>query len=64
MPSGAEGGTMPGLSERFFNRLPVRRLDTDGPLHLLDPQEIRRLRLIQNAVMAVAAAFSVLGFLA
>src|SRR6516162_7286167 len=55
---------MAGLSERFFNRLPVRRLSTDGQLHLLDPQEIRRLRLIQNTVMAIAAAFSVIGFLA
>jgi hypothetical protein len=55
---------MTGLSRRFFDRLPVRRLSTDGQLHLLDRQEIRRLRLIQNAVMAVAATFSVLGFLA
>jgi hypothetical protein len=55
---------MTGLAERFFNRLPVRRLSTDGPLHLLDGQEIRRLRLIQNSVMAIAATFSVLGFLA
>src|SRR5262249_20006620 len=55
---------MTGLSERFFNRLPVRRLSTDGQLHLLDPQEIRRLRLIQNTVMAIAATFSVFGFLA
>ena len=55
---------MTGLSERFFNRLPVRRLSTDGQLHLLDRQEIRRLRLIQNMVMAIAATFSVLGFLA
>jgi len=55
---------MPGLSDRFFNRLPVRRLSTDGQLHLLDRQEIRRLRLIQNTVMAIAATFSVLGFLA
>ena len=55
---------MPGLFGRFFNRLPVRRPNTDGPLHLLDPQEIRRLRLIQNTVMTIAAAFSVLGFLA
>jgi hypothetical protein len=55
---------MTGLSERFFNRLPVRRLSTDGQLHLLDRQEIRRLRLIQSTVMAIAATFSVLGFLA
>ena len=55
---------MAGLSERFFNSLPVRRLSTDDPLHLLDRQEIRQLRLIQNTVMAIAAAFSVLGFLA
>ena len=55
---------MTGLSARFFNRLPVRRLSTDGQLHLLDRQEIRRLRLIQNMVMAIAATFSVLGFLA
>jgi hypothetical protein len=55
---------MTGLSERFFNRLPFHRLSTDGQLHLLDPQEIRRLRLIQNTVMAIAATFSVLGFLA
>src|SRR5262245_35673786 len=55
---------MAGLYERFFNGLPVRRLSTDGPLHLLDRQEIRRLRLIQNTVMAIAATFSVLGFLA
>jgi hypothetical protein len=55
---------MTGLAERFFNRLPVRRLSTDGPLHLLDRQEIRRLRLIQHTVMAIAATFSVLGFLA
>jgi hypothetical protein len=55
---------MTGLAERFFNRLPVRPLSTDGPLHLLDRQEIRRLRLIQNTVTAIAATFSVLGFLA
>jgi hypothetical protein len=55
---------MTGLSERFFNRLPVRRLSTDGQLHLLDRQEIRRLRRLQSTVMAIAAAFSVLGFLA
>src|SRR4051812_16065800 len=55
---------MTGLYARFFNRLPVRRLSTDGQLHLLDPQEIRRLRLIQNTVMAIAATFSVVGFLA
>lgn len=55
---------MAGLSERFFNRLPVRRLSADGQLHLLDRQEIRRLRLIQNTVMAIAATLSVLGFLA
>jgi hypothetical protein len=55
---------MAGLTERFFNRLPVRRLSTDGQLHLLDRQEIRRLRRIQNTVMAIAATFSVLGFLA
>jgi hypothetical protein len=55
---------MTGLYARFFNRLPVRRLCTDGQLHLLDRQEIRRLRLIQHTVMAIAATFSVLGFLA
>jgi hypothetical protein len=55
---------MAGLSERFFNRLPVRPLSTDDPLHLLDREEIRRLRLIQNTVMTIAATFSVLGFLA
>src|SRR5262245_42856673 len=55
---------MTGPYGRFFNRLPMRRLNTDGQLHLLDRQEIRRLRLIQNTVMAVAATFSVLGFLA
>jgi len=64
MPSGAEGKTRTGLSERFFNRLPVRRLSTDGQLHLLDREEIRRLRRIQYTVMAIAATFSVLGFLA
>src|SRR6478736_6563935 len=55
---------MPGVSERFFNRLPVRCLNTVGQLHLLDLQEFRRLRRIQNTVMAIAATFSVLGFLA
>jgi hypothetical protein len=53
---------MTGLYTRFFNRLPMR-LSTDGQLHLLDRQEIRRLRLIQNTVMALAATFSVVGFL-
>jgi hypothetical protein len=55
---------MTGLYARFFNRLPLRRRSTDGQLHLLDRQEIRRLRLIQNTVMAIAATFSVLGLLA
>src|SRR4051812_24735682 len=64
MPSEAEDRTRTGLSQRFFNRLPVRRLSTDGQLHLLDAQEIRRLRLIQVTVMAIAATFSVVGFLA
>jgi hypothetical protein len=55
---------MTGLYARFFNRLPVRRLSTDDQLHLLDRQEVRRLRRIQTTVMAIAATFSVLGFLA
>jgi len=55
---------MAGLYARFFNRLPLRPLSTDGQLHLLDAQESRRLRRIQITVIALATAFAVVGVLA
>lgn len=52
------------LYRRFFDRLPVRAVLTDGHLHLLSADEVRFLRRRHRQAVAVAAALSVAGFLA
>lgn len=55
---------MRALYRVFFERLPVRPVQSDAQLHLLNPAEIQRLRARHRQALALAAALSVMGFLA
>jgi hypothetical protein len=48
---------------RFYQKLPSRITGADEQLHLLNEEEIRRLRQRQRLVMAIAGLLSVVGFL-
>lgn len=54
---------MSTLFRRFFDRLPVRAVSSDGHLHLLSPDELRNLRRSHRIAVATAAGLSVMGFL-
>lgn len=51
------------LFRRFFDRLPVRPVSSDGHLHLLSQEELRNVRRCHRVAVAIAAALSVMGFL-
>lgn len=55
---------MLALYRRFFAGLPVRAVAHDEHLHLLGPDEIRRIRDRHRVALALAAGLAVLGFLA
>lgn len=54
---------MSTLFRRFFDRLPVRPVASDGHLHLLSPEELRAVRRSHRVAVAAAAGLSVMGFL-
>src|SRR5262245_26095352 len=49
--------------DRFYQKLPARNTGADKQLHLLNQAEIKGLHQRQRLVMAMAALFSVIGFL-
>jgi hypothetical protein len=51
------------LYHLFYQRLPVRRVETDEHLHLLNDKELRNVNRSQRFLMTIAASLSVLGFL-
>lgn len=54
---------MSALFRRFFDRLPVRTIPSDGQLHLLSDAELAAVRRTHRVAVASAAAMSVVGFL-
>jgi hypothetical protein len=57
------GWNMGNHFDLFYQKLPARNIGADEQLHLLNDLEIRRLHQRQRLVMAIAALFSVIGFL-
>ncbi len=54
---------MSTLFRRFFDRLPVRPVPTDGHLHLLSQDELQNVRRCHRTAVVAAAGLSVMGFL-
>jgi hypothetical protein len=55
---------MNALRRRFFLRLPVRAVEHDDALHLLNPAEVRAIRNRHHLGVAVSASLAVFGGLA
>lgn len=55
---------MSRLYEAFFQRLAVRRLESDAALHLLSAAEVRNVQRVHHRALAISASFAVAGFLA
>lgn len=47
----------------FFHALPVRKVEGDTHLSRLNPSEARRVKAVRRWALAIAAGFSVVGFL-
>ncbi len=54
---------MAKLYNQFYRKLPVRRIETDEHLHLLNDKELKHVNRSHLVLMIVAALLSVLGFL-
>ncbi|MGB1013543.1 MAG: LBF_2804 family protein, partial [Nannocystaceae bacterium] len=52
------------LYQRFFERLPVRAVEHDDAVHLLNEAEVRFIRNRHRVALSMAAALAVFGFLA
>ncbi|MGB1275398.1 MAG: hypothetical protein ACPG77_06575, partial [Nannocystaceae bacterium] len=52
------------LYQRFFERLPVRAVEHDDAVHLLNEAEVRFIRNRHRIALSMAAALAVFGFLA
>ncbi len=55
---------MRSLYQRFFERLPVREVEHDDAVHLLNEAEVRFIRSRHRVAVAMAAGLAVFGFLA
>lgn len=51
------------LLRRFFQRLPVRAVETDDELHLLSPEEARVIRARHRLALTLSASIAVFGAL-